>query len=133
MSLSRLFCTLLALLSMTAAVSVPAPAVLCVAQDHVAVESAATAGQCRAEASSAAGPVTGGAIAGEAGCVDTAVQPATPNRATPAAVQVALTAPANVVGVLPAIVPGRSARAENDGIGRPPAHLLPLSSFILLT
>ena len=131
MSLSRLFCTLLALLSMTAAVNVPAAAVLCVAQDHVAVESAATAGECRDD-SSPGGPATDGAIADAAGCVDTDVRTATPDRPVSAAAAATLLAPAKVVAVLPAMLPGRFARADRDGIGRPPAHLLPLRSFVLL-
>lgn len=130
MPLSRLLCTLLALLSMTAGAGAFAPAVLCVAEGHVAVESAAEAQRCRETAAAAS---DGGNLAVAADCVDTAVGARTLDRHKTAAPPAARFAQAQVIAVLPAAPPVRFPHAGHAEAGRPPAHLLPLSGVVLLT
>ena len=130
MPLSRLLCTLLALLSMTAGAGALAPAVLCVAESHVAVESAAEAARCQEAAPAAS---DGGNLAVAADCVDTAVGAMAVDKHAPAVPPAVALAPARVVAILPAAPPVRFPLADRADAGRPPAHLLPLSGVVLLT
>ena len=128
MFLPRLLCTLLALLSATVGVGVPAAAVLCVAPDHIAVEAIA-AGHCDDVADDGATD----SIA-DAGCVDTPLDRGTPERPAPSgASDVPAPPPAVVVAVLPEAPDVWRVLDRRPARPAPPPHLLPLGSFVLLT
>ena len=121
---------LLALLSMTAGVGASS-AVLCIADDHVAVETALDAGHCDGRASPAD---AGQSLVSAASCTDVAAAGVDSEPPAPTgAASVPAPPPAVLIAVLSEPRVPAWAVDDRDDAGLPPPHLLPLRSFVLLT
>ena len=126
----RLIPNLLALLAVVAGVGVPGLSVLCRGVDHVAVELAVTAMHC--DETEAAASSDNSTVA-ESRCtdvpigVDAPVLTAGDNSVVPEPL------PPVLVAVLPATIEPPLSFDRVVTATSPPAHLLPLRSFVLLT
>ncbi|MEM6559960.1 MAG: hypothetical protein AAF656_00025 [Planctomycetota bacterium] len=134
MPLPRLLVTLLALLSMTTGGPVPGGMLLCEAADHVSVESLAIGGHCETKSERLAEDHQPVVTSMERDCVDTAVAGVTADRSViGAAAPMPDLSPSVLIAVLPEPEGLWVARDDGVRVAAPPAHLLPLRSFVLLT
>ena len=128
-TLSRQLRSLIAVLVLVAGVGLPATKILCVADDHVAVESAAAMGGCDGNRIQSTA-----SLEDADDCVDVLLSTrAVSDAATTLSKLIPLPLTAALIGTLDEPVDAGRALAGPPRERQSPPHLLPLRSFVLLT